>query len=587
MMGSESPLLRLICFFLLGNLFSNAQAMDFSIKYKADHTGKYNNSIFGENVFVFEPEMDMKEIQTILDTIYNRQATRKSEFNENRYAIFFKSGDYTLDVKVGYYMQVCGLGESPEDVVVLGAVRSKSTSKQGHVLTNFWRSAENLTVVPTIDSANIWGVSQAAPLRRIHIKGNLQLHDGGYASGGFIADSKIDGIVYSGQQQQWFSRNTNWGKWMGGAWNMVFMGIQDAPIENWPNKPYTVIKKTPIVREKPYMFFDEKGYGIKIPKIRQNSVGSGWVNNIEDEKTLRMKDFYLANPYSDNSETINAALKKGKNLLFTPGIYSIDKSLKITHPNTMVMGVGMATLQSSDGNPIMEVSDIDGITICGIMLDAGKVPSETLLRIGESNSRKNHDRNPTFLFDVYSRVGGPAEGSTSSCITINSNNVYVDNIWLWRADHGNGVGWNINRSANGLIVNGHNVTIYGLFVEHFQEYQTLWNGNNGKVYFYQSEMPYDPPTADAWKHDGINGYASYKVSDKVKSHEAWGVGVYCVFYQAPVIVDKAIETPKSLERYIHHIITYWLNGNTESIIKKIINAKGDSVNVNNRKATLE
>jgi len=220
------------------------------------------------------------------------------------------------------------------------------------------------------------------------------------------------------------------------------------------------------------------------------------------------------------------------------------------------------------------------------MFDAGKIPSETLLRIGESNSKKSHQTNPTFLFDVYSRVGGPAEGSTASCMIINSNNVYVDNIWLWRADHGNGVGWDKNKSANGLIVNGDNVTIYGLFNEHFQEYQTLWNGNNGKVYFYQSEMPYDPPTVDAWKHDGINGYASYKVSDTVKSHEAWGVGVYCVFYHAPVIVDNAIETPKLLERNIHHTVTFWLNGNKESIIKNIINGKGDSVNVANRKATL-
>ena len=585
-MKSNNVLLKLLFLFLLGNQFSNAQAIDSFQKNRTDYIGKYNHSIFGENVFVFEPEMNMKEIQTILDTIYNRQATKKSEFNKNRYAIFFKPGTYTLDVKVGYYMQVYGLGESPEDVVIVGAVRSRSTSKQGNVLTNFWRSAENLTIVPTIDSANIWGVSQAAPLRRVHVKGNLQLHDGGYASGGFIADSKIDGIVYSGQQQQWFSRNTNWGKWVGGAWNMMFMGVPNAPTGNWPEKPYTVVKVTPFVREKPYLIYDEQGYGIKNPKIRQNSVGSGWVNNIKDDKTLRLKDFYLVNSNIDNSESINVALKKGKNLLFTPGIYSIDKSLKITRPGTLIIGIGMTTLQSTNGNSILEISDIDGVTIGGLMFDAGKIPSETLLRIGESNSKKSHQTNPTFLFDVYSRVGGPAEGSTASCMIINSNNVYVDNIWLWRADHGNGVGWDKNKSANGLIVNGDNVTIYGLFNEHFQEYQTLWNGNNGKVYFYQSEMPYDPPTVDAWKHDGINGYASYKVSDTVKSHEAWGVGVYCVFYHAPVIVDNAIETPKLLERNIHHTVTFWLNGNKESIIKNIINGKGDSVNVANRKATL-
>lgn len=139
---------------------------------------------------------------------------------------------------------------------------------------------------------------------------------------------------------------------------------------------------------------------------------------------------------------------------------------------------------------------------------------------------------------------------------------------------------------NGLIVNGDNVTVYGLFCEHFQEYQTLWNGNNGKVYFYQSEMPYDPPTVDSWKHGSVGGYASYKVSDKVTSHEAWGLGIYCVFYKAPVIVDNTIETPVAIEEQIHHTIIFWLNGNKESLMKSIINGKGGPVNVSKRKATM-
>jgi hypothetical protein len=572
---------------LLVYQLADSQTINTSPKNQTNDIGKYNHTIFGENVFVFEPNMNPGEIQTILDTIYNRQATKKSEFTKNRYTILFQPGIYKLDVKVGYYMQICGLGKSPEDVVIVGAVRSKSTSRQGNVLTNFWRSAENLTVIPTIDTAFIWGVSQAAPLRRLHIKGNLQLHDGGYASGGFIADSKIDGSVYSGHQQQWFSRNTNWRKWIGGNWNMMFMGVPNAPTGNWPEKPFTVIKKTPLVREKPYLIFDKQGYGIKIPTFRKNSVGPGWATNIKDDKILRLNDFYLANPYIDNSESLNAALKEGKNLVFTPGIYSIDKSLNVSRRGTIIIGLGLATLQSTNGNSILEVSDIDEVTVCGLIFDAGKIPSETLVRVGESNSKKNHQFHPTFLYDVYFRVGGPFEGSTASCMIINSRNVCVDHTWLWRADHGNGVGWDKNKSANGLIVNGDNVTIYGLFNEHFQEYQTLWYGNNGRVYFYQSEMPYDPPTVDAWQHNGIGGYASYKVADSVKSHEAWGVGVYCVFHNAPVIVDNAIETPKSLERNIHHSVTFWLNGNKGSIIKNIINGRGDSVNVANKKATLE
>jgi hypothetical protein len=423
-------------------------------------------------------------------------------------------------------------------------------------------------------------------LRRIHIKGDLKLHDGGYASGGFLADLKIDGTVLSGQQQQWFSRNTVMGSWHGGAWNMMFVGVEHAPLENWPEKPFTVIKETPTIREKPYLVFDQKGYCLKIPELKQKSVGISWESTQANEKTIRLDGFYLANPTTDNASTINLALQKGKNILFTPGIYAIDRSLKVTRPGTIILGLGLTTLQSTNGNPILELSDVDGITVCGLMLDAGLTASETLMKVGETNSGKEHRNNPTFLYDIYFRVGGPMEGSTSSCLIINSNNVVVDNTWLWRADHGNGVGWYKNKCANGLIVNGNSVTIYGLFNEHFQEYQTLWNGNNGKVYFYQSEMPYDTPTIDAWKHDAKFGYASYKVSDKVTSHEAWGVGVYCVFYHAPVPVDDAIETPVALEQNMHHIVTFWLNGNKESSIRHIINDKGDAVNVSNRKAVI-
>ena len=569
-----------------GIQFCYSQNINPSQEAMSVNSEKYKNSSLGKNVFVFEPGMDMKKIQSLIDDIFKRQSPPYSEFSENRYALLFKPGKYNLDVKVGYYMQILGLGESPEDVVIIGAVRSNTTDGNS-VLCNFWRSAENLTIIPTTDSTNTWGVSQAAPMRRIYIKGNLQLFDKGYASGGFLADSKIEGIVTSGPQQQWFSRNTQWGKWSGGNWNMMFVGVPDAPSENWPVKPFTTIKETPLIREKPYLTFDGKGFKVKIPDLKKNSIGPGWLNHTKDEKTLQLDDFYIVKPGIDNSESINTALQQGKNLLFTPGIYPLEKSLKVSHKGTVIMGIGMPSLMPLNANSVLEISDVDGVSVCGLLIDAGSIRSETLLQVGEPDSHRLHETDPTFLYDIFFRVGGPAQGLASSCMIINSENVFADHLWLWRADHGNGVGWDKNRCANGLIVNGDNVTVYGLFNEHFQEYQTLWNGNKGRVYFYQSEMPYDPPTVDAWKHDGINGYASYKVSDNVKSHEAWGIGIYNVFFDAPVIVDNAIETPVALENKIHHKIIYWLNGNKESIVKSIINGKGGGVNNTNRKATMQ
>jgi hypothetical protein len=192
-------------------------------------------------------------------------------------------------------------------------------------------------------------------------------------------------------------------------------------------------------------------------------------------------------------------------------------------------------------------------------------------------SGASHAADPIFLFDIFCRAGGAIAGKVDCMVTINSNNVVGDNLWLWRADHGEGAKWDINRNRNGLVVNGDDVTIYGLFVEHQHEYQTIWNGNGGRVYFYQSEMPYDPPTQEAWTHDGVRGYASYKVADHVTTHEAWGLGVYCVFKDAPIIADTAIEAPTTPGVKLHHMVTIRLGGQPGSGIKHVINREGDSV----------
>ncbi|MEI7421013.1 MAG: coagulation factor 5/8 type domain-containing protein [Prolixibacteraceae bacterium] len=547
---------------------------------------QYHKNNLGNQVFIFDPAMDIHQIQTLIDTIYNVQHERKSEFCTRRYALLFKPGTYRLDIRLGYYTQVLGLGKSPNDVIINGTLISKGLNN-GNVTCNFWRSVENLTFQPIGDSTLVWGVSQAAQMRRLHVKGNIQLHDKGWASGGFLADTKVDGTVYSGPQQQWFSRNDNLGKWVGGNWNMMFVGVKNAPEDKWPDNPYTVIRETPAVREKPYLIDDPSGFMMRVPRIKSNSSGVSWMDAKEKFDLLPFNSFYIVKQGVDDANTINKALKSGKNLLITPGIYPLEESLKIDHPGTVVMGIGLATLMPTNGTPAMEIADVDHVTVCGIIVDAGLATSGTLLQVGENGAAKSHKKKPSYLFDVFFRVGGPAEGSADACLILNSHDVCVDHTWIWRADHGNGVAWEKNRGKNGLIVNGENVVIYGLFNEHFQEYQTLWNGENGKMYFYQSELPYDPPTVDSWKHDGIGGYASYKVADHVKRHEAWGLGIYCVFYKAPVVVNNTIETPPLLEKDIHHKIIFWLNGNKQSLIKNVINDKGGSVHVDHRKVVME
>ena len=531
---------------------------------------------FGPNVLIFDPSMPMATIQSRIDAVIAQQ--EPSQFGDARYAYFFKPGAYALDVRLGYYMHVVGLGASPDDVKITGAVRSKATYRGGNATLNFWRGAENLAVVPQQDgSVAVWAVSQGTFLRRAHVLGSVNLWDGGYSSGGFIANSKMDGQVNSGSQQQFLSRNTEWMNWVGGNWNMVFVGAVRPPSGSWPAAPVTVIATTPVVREKPFLFVDAAGnYFVSVPGLKSNAVGTDWTTGAPPEGVLSMDRFYVARSDRDDAATLNAALSQGKNLILTPGIYRLGDPILVSRPGTIVLGFGIATLVPNRGIPLMRIADVDGVQIGGVLFDAGAADCPTLLEVGEPGSSQDHASSPTFLHDVFCRVGGAAIATASSCMIIHSSDVVGDNLWLWRADHGTGAGWTVNRSKNGLIVNGNDVTIYGLFVEHFQEFQTVWNGNGGRVFFYQSEMPYDPPLQADWQHDGVNGFASYKLTDTVTRHEAWGLGVYSVF-RNPMVAENAIETPTGPDVAMHHMTTVWIPGATGSSITHIINGTGSSV----------
>lgn len=539
---------------------------------------------FGPNVLIFDPATSMTAMQTRLDEVFRKQ--ERSQFGDDRYALLFKPGRYNLDVQVGFYMQVAGLGQSPDDVAITGAVRSKAGWKRGNATCNFWRCVENLSVTPTQDEKiNVWAVSQATALRRVHVKGDMNLSDHGWSSGGFIADCVVDGRIDSGSQQQWLSRNARWGSWIGGSWNMVFVGTENPPQGAWPDKPYTVIDQTPLIREKPYLYLDAGGrYGVMVPALRRGgSRGAGWTGAESAGESIPLDRFYLAHADKDTAESINTALRQGKNLLLTPGLYHLASPLHVARPGTVVLGLGYPTLTPDKGTPAMIVDDVDGVKIGGVLFEAGAAASATLLQVGEPGRKTSHAQDPIFLYDIFCRAGGAAAGVTDNMVTLDARDVVGDNFWLWRADHGRGVGWATNKNKNGLIVNGDDVTIYGLFVEHCQEYQTLWNGNGGRVYFYQSELPYDPPSQEAWSHDAVNGYASYKVGDAVKTHEAWGLGVYAVFYAAPVVCENAIETPAAPGVKMHHMITLRLGGGKPaSGIKHVLNGFGEGVFPNQR-----
>src|SRR6266702_229610 len=161
---------------------------------------------FGQSVYIFNPTMSQSDIQSTVDAVANQQVS--NQFGTQRYALLFEPGTYgsstnPLNFQVGYY------------------------------------------------TGEFWAVSQAAPMRRVHINGFATLMDyctgPSFASGGFIADSEFDGsTVVNGSQQQWLVRNSKLDGWSNGVWNQVFSGVVGAPAQCFPAQqscggPYTTL----------------------------------------------------------------------------------------------------------------------------------------------------------------------------------------------------------------------------------------------------------------------------------------------------------------------------------------------------------
>jgi hypothetical protein len=541
-----------------------------------------NNPDLGPNVKIFTPSMSASSIQSTVNSVYSSQ--QSNQFGTNRYALLFTPGSYNVDVPVGFYTEVAGLGASPDDVSLTGGgVHVDAGWSGGNATQNFWRDVENLSDTPSNGTLE-YAVSQADPFRRVDVHGNMVLDDttsgnssSNWSSGGYIGDSRVSGQINSGTQQQFLTQDTSMGSWAGSNWNMVFVGDNGAPGQSFPT--YTTVGQSPTVREKPYLYEDSTGlYNVMVPGLRTNASGPDWTGGSTAGTSIPISQFYVVKS-GDTAATINAALAAGKNLLVTPGVYHLSQSLDITRPDTVVLGLGMATLVPDNGVTAITTSDVDGIDIAGLIVSAGTTNSNALVQIGPSGASASHASDPTALQDVFFRVGGDVAGKATQSLVVNSANVIGDDLWIWRADHGNGgtVGWTTNTAANGLVVNGADVTMYGLAVEHYQKYQVTWNGNGGRTYFYQSEMPYDVPNQSSWTPDGsTQGYASYKVGSGVTSHQAYGLGVYAYFSTNPsVVADHAIEVPSTSGVAFHDMVTVVLGG--DGTINHVINSSGGKV----------
>ena len=582
-----------------------------------------NTATFGPNVCVFTPTMTQAAIQADLNAISTQQAPVSAQFDSDRYAVFFEPGSYgsaanPLVFQVGYYTQVAGLGALPSDTVVNGAIEvfdnlcglDNTGAPTCNADDNFWRSLSNLDLnvdLPATppayapaaldpggpfctNSAEMWAASQAAPIRRAIINGSVVFQDycGGkdnYASGGFIADSQITGDLNFYGNQQYMVRNSSIGGangCPGGLWNMVYSGVEGAPSPVFTGQceQNTVLAASPVTEEEPFLYQDANGDNrVFVPAAQTNSTGTSWSSGTEAGSSLPLSSFFIANP-STSVAAIDVALALGKNLVLTPGVYNLNAPIIVSRPDTVVLGLGFATLVPQHGNAALIVLPNKGVKLSGLIIDAGPVNSPVLVSVGTPLPSGGSATDPDTIQDVFFRVGGAETTTTSATVSLldNASNSIIDDVWAWRADHGNDVGWTENKGDSGLVVTGDDVTAYGLAVEHYQKSEVVWSGQGGTDVFFQNELPYDVPSQADWNESStFAGYPAIQVTNNVKTFKAYGVGSYVVFIDtsATLNVSSAFQVPAAPGVQVNNPFGVYIGGSGG--LNSIVNGTGGPV----------
>jgi hypothetical protein len=407
-----------------------------------------------------------------------------------------------------------------------------------------------------------------------------------YSSGGFIADSQFSGsTVLNGTQQQFVVRNSNLDGWTNAVWNQVFSGDVGAPAQNFGSGgQYTTLAASPVTQEEPFLEQDSAGnYSVFVPAVQHNSSGTTWGSGPTPGTAIPIQRFFIASP-STPAGLIDAALALGKDLILTPGVYSLDHPLVVARPDTVVLGLGFPTLVPEHGNASMLVASVPGVKLSGMIFDAGAVNSPALLQVGFPGGRGWSDpADPTLVQDVFFRVGGATPGQATDSLVVNSSQVILDDIWAWRADHGNGVGWTSNVGDTGVVVNGDDVTAYGLFAEHYEKAQVIWNGRDGTDIFFQNEMPYDPPSQAAWmENPSTDGYPAFLVTRHAADFSGYGMGSYSFFNQGvPIFATNAFEADNPPGLQLHDLLTIFLSTAGSGGIDHVVNGTGGSTTIAN------
>ena len=253
----------------------------------------------------------------------------------------------------------------------------------------------------------------------------------------------------------------------------------------------------------------------------------------------------------------------------------------ISRPDTVVLGLGFATLVPPRGITPMVVAPNTGVKVSGLIFDAGPVNSPVLLSVGTPLPAAGSASDPDTIQDVFFRIGGAETTTTSATVSLldNASNSIIDDVWAWRADHGNDVGWTANKGDTGVVVTGNNVTAYGLAVEHYQKSEVVWTGQGGTDVFFQNELPYDVPSQSAWNESStFSGYPAFQVGSGVKTFHGYGMGSYVVFIDtsATLNVTEAFQAPQAPGVKFSDVFGVWIGGSGG--LDSIVNGTGGPVN---------
>ncbi|EDV19038.1 uncharacterized protein TRIADDRAFT_62513 [Trichoplax adhaerens] len=584
----------------------------------------------------FVEQNDGQALYNLGTTIGGPQTTvqmgKTTEWSESRYAILIAKGNYTMNgyFKLGYYTQVAGVSDNSDSVILSpginvlnncvkafnadGSQNSRCYAPGG--LDNFWRSLSDLKMNIANDPVLRFAVSQASPIRDINIEGSagILMCDWntdigcGYTSGGFIDKMKASSIGF-GSQQQFYISNSQSNQLIAGAWNILsnnnnvdsITGAGDVNVQNrWPGYPFTKIDDTTMTRfQKPKLVKDgdqwHVQYDYKASPISDFIVVQ--LNQKEDRTKISSYDVH-----NINNQLIN---KVG--MIVMPGIYDLDDTLYIPN-NKIVLGIGLPSFVCPPNTGKCMITESEGIRIAGLVFDSPVASSldtnsdAIILNIGEEGS--GISTNPVVLQDVYCRIAHikPEQIASSaySCVKVNADYTIGENLWLWRADHDAkfiNVLANAAKAPYGLIVHGNNVKMYGLFVEHFLNYQTVWFGKNGQVNFYQSEIPYYLPEGGITKCslpysdlvDETPACASLYITKSATGFTANGLGIYSYFpnknergsqagekefYQDTIRAKSAIIVDAE-NVVLTHGLTHFLDGDLSSGIDNVIQYKSN------------